>query len=665
MDYFNSERYAAALEILPSEQTAKTTAIGDYILLYRGKASLMLEQYKEALEDFRILENQYSDSSLLRDAHVGQCQAFLGLKDPKSALAALASHKTDENSEILFYQASALDQAGNKDQAISLYLQLYSKYALSKWAPAAEYNLLSLFPKSLSGANNYGIRLQRAENLFRANELSSALKILTALGRVSAADNTTSQKRYLLLAEVEYRLERTKIALTHLQKVTDADPALHSRALYLEGACNRRLEREQTFLALRDKALKLYPLSQNTEELAYSVATYYDVNYEYAKARDAYEVLYRAFPKGRHAEGAHWKLCMFSYLAGQYGEAALGFWNYLQTYPRPASAISAMYWLGRCFEKLGKSGNAHYLYSQTQSLANYSYYGQRARDAAASLRNSGNIENTPFEGLDFKQIMTTSEAIRVAPILLSEPDNAGARILERARQLVASGLPEFALSELRWGIRRYPQNDELLYYVMSKIYASRGDYNEAISCLRTVYPDYSSRPEASMPEEVWQLLYPTRFLNIISEQASQTQTDPALILGIIRQESAFDEKARSKANARGLMQVLPSTGRKLARQARIRRYNSQKLFQAETNIMLGTRHLASLLSTYGKAEIVLASYNAGTTRADRWLKEFGDDDMAEFVERIPFYETRNYVKQVMSNRAYYSLVTSSSARAAQ
>jgi soluble lytic murein transglycosylase len=134
--------------------------------------------------------------------------------------------------------------------------------------------------------------------------------------------------------------------------------------------------------------------------------------------------------------------------------------------------------------------------------------------------------------------------------------------------------------------------------------------------------------------------------------------DPNFILSVIRQESGFEEKARSKANALGLMQIMPATGKKLAKQAAIRRYTSKKLLQADTNITLGAKYLASLMQQYGKEELALAAYNAGNTRVDRWLKEFGNVDMVEFVEQIPFSETRGYVKQVLSNKSHYNLLTS-------
>jgi len=105
------------------------------------------------------------------------------------------------------------------------------------------------------------------------------------------------------------------------------------------------------------------------------------------------------------------------------------------------------------------------------------------------------------------------------------------------------------------------------------------------------------------------------------------------------------------------MQILPATASRLARQARIPRYNSTKLTQPETNIVLGTRYLATLVRRYGRIELALAAYNAGETRVDLWLKEFGNVDMPEFVEKIPFSETRGYIKQVISNRALYGLLT--------
>ena len=343
----------------------------------------------------------------------------------------------------------------------------------------------------------------------------------------------------------------------------------------------------------------------------------------------------------------------------QYGDAMRGYWNYLLAFPDPPSAGSAMYWMGRCYEKLGDYGKALYLYGRTQEIANASYYGQRALEAKTVLQKLRIEESTPVSELDFERVITICDGIQFAPVLLPEPHKAAVQVIERARRLVHGDLHDLALSYLSWGIRQYPDNKESLHYIMSRIYESRGDYYESIVSLRRAFADYYGRPIESLPDQVWRLLFPVQHWEIISTQAVKAKLDPRLVLGIIRQESAFEEKARSSAGARGLMQILPSTGQTLARQARLSRYNSSKLFEAETNIALGIRYLTSLLQKYEKTELALSGYNAGETRVKRWVKEFGDTDMAEFVEQIPFSETRNYVKRVLGHKAYYELLISS------
>jgi soluble lytic murein transglycosylase len=658
VDLYEKDLYAAALEVLPDEWDAKSFLIGDYLLLFRARSRFMLKQYQEALDDFRLLEKQYPESSLNRDALMGQCQALLELNNPQSVLALLDRDKQYVNSETLYYRARALHQKGEKEEAAALYLRIYSGYIASEYSSQAENSLLSLAPGALKGAHNYSARVERAQNLLKANESQRARNLLLALGKVSAPDSKASQKRRLLQAEADYRLNRTTSALTSLQKITAADPVLHARALYLEASCRRRQDQEQAFLDLREKALKLYSKSSETEELCYSVATYFDVNYEAAKARKAYTVLHDAFPKGRYAERALWKLALFSYQDAHYDEAVQEFYRYLLAYPDPPSAASAMYWMGRCFQKLGDSSKAQYLFERVQALSNESYYGERAREANASMQKAGNSMENALPGLDFKQVTATCEKIRFSPILHSDPDGNGVRIIDRASQLLAGDMQKLALSELRWGMRQYPKNYKILNSIMARIFAAMEDFNGAISCLRNVYPDYNGRPFAALPDEARRLLFPVLHLNFISTQAAATNLEPSLILGVIRQESAFKEDARSKANARGLMQIMPSTGFKLARRANILRYNSNKLYQAETNITLGTRHLAYLFQKYGRSDLALAAYNAGESRVDRWLKEYGNVDVAEFVEQIPFGETRNYVKQILSNQSHYRILTS-------
>lgn len=655
-------QYTASLEALPDDASARATALEDYVLLYRAKANLMLERGDEALKGYRLVQTLYPDSSLSSDAVIGECLAELKLHRPGAALATLRNPKLEENADTLYYQGRALEESGERQKAMDLYLRVYCSYVNSKTASRAQESLLALSPGALTGAKNYKALLVRAENLLRAGQNREAQALLLRLGKVREPDKLSSERRSLLYADAQYRLGKAATVLPYLRKITSADPALHARAIYLEGACYRRLNREESCLKMRDRALELYPKSPYTEQLLLAVASHYDVSNEIEKAQEAYRELYERFPSGGYAERALWRLSLFSYVRKRYDEALQGFYKYLRAYPDPRNAIAAIYWMGRCCQSLGDTTHASYLLGEVRTLAKHSYYGRRASEAEQALKMSGGGGSRPPGEPDFDEVAKTVDGVRLPLATVAEPSGATVSIIERAQQLATADLLDLALSELRWGIRRFPE-DRALSYVMSRVYEIKDDYFGVITTLHRAFPDYTDRPINSLPVEIWGLLFPARHWNVISKQAAKYNIDPNLILGIIRQESAFKEEARSSANARGLMQVLPSTGRKVARQAGMARYEVKKLYRAETNIALGTHYLASLLRHYdGNEELALAAYDAGDARVDRWMRELGTADMAEFVERIPFNETRSYVKQVLTNKAHYGLLTAASAR---
>ncbi len=657
-DYLNSG-YAAALEALPGEEAAKNMALGDYVLLYRAKANLMLERGDEALRLFRLVHTRYADSPLYSDALLGECLAHLKLHDAEAALAALQNPALDGRADAFFYRGRALEDLGRQQEANELYLRVYCNFVNSASADQARERLLALSPRALSSTQNYKSLLVRADNLLRAGRNREARALLLQLQKVRAPEKLSGEKRSLLQADAEYHLGKTAAVLPLLRKVTAADPALHARALYLEGACYRRLKREESFLRARDRALEIYPKSPYTEQLLSAVASQFDVSNDMERAQEAYRSLYERFPKGQHAERALWRMSLFAYVRKQPVEAVQGFYRYLREYPNPASAIPAIYWMARCYQSMGDISHASLLLERVLQLAHHSYYSRRATEAEQSLKKSSNGQDRLFSGLNFADVTAAVDAIQLPLPAVTEPFGEAARILERGRQLMAADLPDLALSELRSGIRRFP-SERALSYIMSRVYESRDEYFEAIAALRHAFPDYNDRPIETLPKEIWQVLFPVKHWQVISTQAAKYGIDPNLVLGIIRQESSFEEEARSPANARGLMQVLPSTGRMIARQAGVRRYSVGKLYVAETNITLGLRHFSSLLQQFGnREELALAAYNAGDDRAELWSNEFGLADMAEFVERVPFSETRGYIKQVMTNQAHYALLTPS------
>ncbi|PYV12781.1 MAG: hypothetical protein DMG07_16410 [Acidobacteria bacterium] len=539
-----------------------------------------------------------------------------------------------------------------------LYLRVYSELGASKTAAQAEQRLLGLEAAFAADPANYSALLRRAQVLVAAGRNADARALLTRPASARPPGDAAAEERNLLLAEAECNLGRARLALPLIAKVTSADPSRHARALYLEAVAHRKLDEEGPFLAARDRALELYPHSPFTEKVLYSVATHFDVTYRAAEARAAYRLIASNFPKGEHASRARWKLAMYSFVDGRYDEALRGFWNCLSADADASPPAAALYWMGRSAEKLGDTDHAAYFYGRARSLSTNGYYGQQALEAQGRLKSARGSGARSPAGFDFEEAARFIDRLRLASPEIAQPSPEGAEAIERARQLVSAGLEEIALVELRTARDRLPDKGALSY-VMSRIYELRDDFYGVTVSLRRAFPDYGDHPPSAFPEEVWRLLFPVRHWDAIAANARKYQVDPALVLGLIRQESAFQEDARSRANARGLMQVLPKTGRRLAPKAGVSRYSVAKLYRAETNIALGIRHLFSLLERYdGKVELALAAYNAGEHRVDRWLEEFGKVDMAQFVEQIPFAETRGYVKQVLTNRAHYRWLTS-------
>ena len=155
----------------------------------------------------------------------------------------------------------------------------------------------------------------------------------------------------------------------------------------------------------------------------------------------------------------------------------------------------------------------------------------------------------------------------------------------------------------------------------------------------------------------WHLLLPRPFWTTLQSDAIAEGLDPYLVAALIRQESEFNPDAVSPMKAYGLMQLLPSVGRSLARKDGERRFSTSELLNPDINLKLGTQDLRRSINEYGgQIEYALAAYDAGDTPVRRWIALGNYHDVAEWVESIPYSETRNYVEAIVRNRALYRQV---------
>lgn len=378
--------------------------------------------------------------------------------------------------------------------------------------------------------------------------------------------------------------------------------------------------------ALRDVASRYASDTSAASSALYLLADLTTDDGRDADARDAFLQAANRYPTSARADDARFRAGIISFALGQYREAAGELDTLLARYPSSREALSSRYWSARALAASGDSAAARTRWRQLTKLDPLSYY------AALAARRLGERPWAPraradsfphFAAIDaamrrialLEDLGMDTEAHFEEDALEDAADSSLARLLATAAAFRDHGLPAHAA---RLGARAI----------------DRGAPKDA---------------------RVYRLVYPLVDRAQLVAQAKAHHLDPALVAGLIRQESSFNPHALSAAGARGLMQVMPSVGQQVARNLDFPVWDQALLFDPDANLQLGTAHLAGSVKEYdGVLVRVLAAYNAGASRATRWAKKGGADDPELYAERIPFVETRDYVRIVQRNAELYS-----------
>jgi soluble lytic murein transglycosylase len=234
----------------------------------------------------------------------------------------------------------------------------------------------------------------------------------------------------------------------------------------------------------------------------------------------------------------------------------------------------------------------------------------------------------------------------------SEPPSDELHV-QKAELLGNGGLVDFAVRELQaassvdggasWGPAE-----------TARLYVETGHYDRAIEVMKHCAPNYFALDIPDLPRNYWEALFPKAYWSDLKRSSAANGLDPYLVASLIRQESEFNPNAVSRANAVGLMQLLPKTGKLVAKEVKLKRYSSSQLYTPAVNLQLGTRYFRGMVDKFGGSfEYALAAYNAGSDRVEEWLGQGKYRDPQEFVESIPFTETREYVQAILRNASVY------------
>jgi len=550
-----------------------------------------------------------------------------------------------EEDRVLFLRARAYRAQGLTERAHATLDALYFRHPTSRWnATAARLPWRERRAASLHRAGVPMVeRLARADALFEKRWRRAALKEYENILRLHPGQGDPD-RMHLRAGTCAWRLRRSEAALDHLRSVGSSRRELFVEALYTEGLVRRRQKRHAEFLRAMERAANLDPTGEWRARAMLEVGDHLEDS-DPGAAREAYRKAAEAGPGTEAGAEARWRLGWADYLGYDFGSARKQFLDLARDGYHPHERAAGIFWAAKAEMARGNRVAAQTCLERAAERFPNDFYGMRARQLLGRPIDEDPISLVPPAGGDPVLQDLRSLAGRLAP---------GADVrdcLLRIRDLAAAGEVEEVRREIDWlegemGPR--PEIDGLRL----EMHARQDDHLAALIAFRKLYPEHRSRLD--IPEARWRAVYPRRFLRLVEANAREQGLDTDFVLSVIHQESVFDPGATSHAGARGLMQIMPSTGRSISRSLEEPAYSTARLYEPELNVRFGTWYLADLLEDFqGRPELALAGYNAGGGRVKRWTADARCADPDVFIESIPFDETRNYVKRILNNVALY------------
>jgi soluble lytic murein transglycosylase len=613
--------------------------LADYSLYYLAMIAFKDSNWDRSREYLSLLRERYPRSVWRRPAALQQAKIEMAEGNFSLAGENLRRLEADSSAhraiadEALYLRARAQEALGELRAAHALYMELRHASPGSSWAQLArkeQSRLREEYPE-LFGFHTFQSLAEEAERLIRERQSRDAEAIYKKL--LNNASEPRLRLRYLSrLSELYLSIRNRTAALPMLEEIAREFPksAEAAKALYQIGQIHWNRHDNARALEYFESLLDKYPSSAHADRAQFAAADIHEFFGRKDRAIRLYTGVRKNFAASPVRDDAGWRLAWLHYRSGELPQAAAAF-RELETQSRNGPfALPSIYWRARIAERLGDSETAVKLYRQIVGSGAESYYYGLSLGALERLGFS--VEETNWH--------------RPAAVndLDPPPDEEAAFHLARARELAALSLHRLAvveLDELQRGSRA-PQRVRSL--LMREYFLNRA-YGHSLRLAGQLPVGHPERERHRYPLAFWEL---------VQEKSRERGLDPHLVLALIRQESLFDTRARSPAAAYGLMQLISPTARRVAHQLGVSAPAPENLFDPELNVTLGTEYLKNLLERYSNNWFkAIAAYNAGEAAVDRWEREITTDDIEEFVERIPYAETRGYVKLVMRNHLIY------------
>ncbi|MGC1870306.1 MAG: transglycosylase SLT domain-containing protein [Acidobacteriaceae bacterium] len=615
-------------------------ALDDYADYLGAKANFAQQQYAAAEQLLQGFAERHEDSILIDRATLLLANIKLGEGDPQAALHQLAKldgTRLAKSSEYLFASAKANQLAGNRKLAQEMYTRLYIGDPTSSESTQVPAQMQQM---GITPPFTVAERTRHADGLYMAGKYGAAASEYQALAQDPEVIGTAQVNKLLARAAVATFKQTKHVNPSQLVRLSDTDDEAGATRLYLMMESARDAKDVAQVKALIGQLEQRFPTSRWTDEALFSAGNMALVANDMPTAIQYYGDLAQRFPDSTMASTSHWHAAWLNYRLGDKKTAARMFDEQIERYPDDTHISAAIYWRGVVYQEYEKNPAAAAACYQTliRSFRQY-YYTDLAKQRLDAL---GAVEPATLP-----QLAHLGDP-KVPDLTTDIPEDDVH--LERAKLLANAGLNQYIVSE----IGDSPDSSTWSAYAEAQLYSSYGENWRAMRVLKQKLRSYFAVPMDAIPRPYWDLLFPQPYWPVLQSDAQKQGLDPFLVASLIRQESEFNPSAISYANAWGLMQLLPRVGSALARQQHVRPYRTDFLLIPQVNLKLGTVYFRQLMDEFnGQPEYALAAYNAGDDRVKAWLANGPYGSLPEFVESIPFTQTREYVEAIMRNREMY------------
>lgn len=647
-DRLQAKDFDAAIAALSDPLIQRQTLLGDYALFYRGKALSGAGRSEEAERDFVRIATIDPKSILIDDAIIAAAESAIARGAYLPAIEYLRPLAEKNVADALKLRADAFEKLGRPNDAVTALRRLYFYAPESQEASEVTTRLVSLGSSVLP--------VSAAEQKARADRLyveelwvlaAQAYDLLARQFPEAATDDV-----WLRNCISSYRMNSYQAAIDALSRVRARLPKDRAEVLYFTGLAQFALKRSDLAVTTLGELLKTAPDSPRAPQLLYEFGRMSDKANQVSQAISYYQQLIDKYPSAEPASDAHFWLAWNAHQTRTYAQSAQLLYDHLVQYGDSTdNRGKAAFWAAVDSERAGNKPLALALYKALLKRYGAGWYGVNAERRIKSLETVGITAKSPVGDERLARAIKNLDGITIAP------ETAGSNerpYLAKAEQLARISLVQETVEVLREARQTAP-NSPLINLKLAQALRAENENAAAINALKRAYPDYGQTLPQEMSREVWTVFYPIGWWPTIQQEARKHNLDPYLVAGIIRQETIFNPQARSRANALGLMQLMPATGRTVARKYSLGggRISTTDLFNPTLSIQLGTAYLSEMIDEFGRFEYAAAAYNGGPTRVSRWLRELPSSEIEDWVDSIPISETRLYVQGVYRNARHY------------